>query len=109
MTDTKMEKFPENLYANRSMLGNILRFSNAEISNCHLADANIELLNSNGNERRCKKMGCYGCSGGSCGSSSTIRGFLTKEEKVQMLKDYKENLDKESMGVAEKIAEIESD
>ena len=52
MTDTNMKKFPENLYVNRSKLLDILRFSNAEISNYHLADANIGVLSSNGNERR---------------------------------------------------------
>lgn len=54
-------------------------------------------------------MECYGYSGGSCGSGRTMRGFLTKEEKIQMLKDYKESLDKESKGVGERISEIEDE
>lgn len=35
------------------------------------------------------------------------RGFLTKEEKVEMLKEYKENLEKEAKGVSERIKELE--
>lgn len=35
------------------------------------------------------------------------RNFLTKEEKTQLLKDYREYLEKESKGVAEKIKELE--
>jgi hypothetical protein len=42
------------------------------------------------------------CCGGSCGP----RNFLTKDEKVEMLKEYKEQLDKESKGVAERIKEL---
>lgn len=37
------------------------------------------------------------------------RSFLTKEEKIQMLKDYKESLDRESKGVSEKIAHLENE
>ena len=36
-----------------------------------------------------------------------MRGFLTKEEKVEMLKEYKENLEKEAKGVSERIKELE--
>ena len=35
------------------------------------------------------------------------RGFLTKDEKIEMLKDYKESLEKEAKGVAERIRELE--
>lgn len=54
-------------------------------------------------ERRNTKMGCeyYG----SCNVSSG-RHFLTKEEKIEMLEDYKERLDQESKGVAERIADL---
>ena len=38
---------------------------------------------------------------------STGRSFLTKEEKVEMLKEYKEALDKESQGVTERIKELQ--
>ncbi len=34
------------------------------------------------------------------------RGFLTKEEKIEMLEDYKESLEKEAQGVAERIKEL---
>ena len=47
----------------------------------------------------------YQCYGGSCCSSS--RGFLTKVEKLEMLQDYKKQLDRESQGVAERIKEIQ--
>ena len=43
----------------------------------------------------------YGCE---CG---TGRNFLTKEEKIEMLKEYKDYLEKESKGVTERIKEIE--
>ena len=35
------------------------------------------------------------------------RGFLTKDEKIEMLKEYKDSLDKEAQGVAERIKELE--
>jgi hypothetical protein len=45
-------------------------------------------------------MGYYcGCDGG--------RSFLTKEEKIEMLKDYKDYLEKEAKGVAERIEELQ--
>ena len=44
-----------------------------------------------------------------CQSCETERSFLTREEKVEMLKEYKQNLEKESKGVAERIKEIEKD
>ncbi|MDO8627771.1 MAG: hypothetical protein Q7K42_04855 [Candidatus Diapherotrites archaeon] len=40
-----------------------------------------------------------------CGVSG--RSFLTKEEKVEMLKEYKDSLEKESQGVKERIKELE--
>ena len=43
---------------------------------------------------------------GSCNCSGN-RHFLTKDEKVEMLKDYKENLEKEVSGITERIKEIE--
>ncbi len=36
-----------------------------------------------------------------------IEGFLTKEEKIEMLKEYKESLEKEAKGVQERIKELE--
>jgi hypothetical protein len=45
----------------------------------------------------------YGC----CGSSYASRSFLTKEEKIQLLKEYHQDLQKEVQGVEEKIKELE--
>ncbi len=47
--------------------------------------------------------------GYSCGvvSSSKVRSFLTKEERISLLKEYKDDLDKESQGVAERIKDLE--
>ena len=58
----------------------------------------------------------YQCRGGDmmgyscCGTSvQKARSFLTKEERISLLKEYKEDLDKESQGVGEKIKELEKD
>ena len=37
------------------------------------------------------------------------RHFLTKEEKVEMLKEYKSDLEKEAKGVGERIVELKKD
>ena len=51
-------------------------------------------------------MECYG----SCYDvRGTSRGFLTKEEKIEMLKEYKKTLDNEAKGVSERIAELEDE
>ena len=42
---------------------------------------------------------------GCCGSGN--RSFLTREEKLEMLKDYKETLEREAKGVMERIKELE--
>ena len=48
----------------------------------------------------------YSC----CGVSvQKARSFLTKEERITLLKEYKEDLDKESQGVTEKIKELEKE
>jgi hypothetical protein len=58
-------------------------------------------------------MGC-GCSSGYSYSSSSngnylkARGFLTKEEKVEILKEYQRDLEKETQGVSERIKELEA-
>ena len=44
--------------------------------------------------------------GYSCCSTSSGRSFLTKEEKVEMLKEYQENLEKELQGVKERVKEL---
>ena len=62
----------------------------------------------------CSEEGC-GCgshegrgSDECCGSGEgRARRFLTKEEKIAMLKEYKEYLDNESKGVAERIKELQ--
>jgi hypothetical protein len=52
---------------------------------------------------------------GSCGCGSSrgtdvgrVRSFLTREEKVSMLKEYKNDLEKEIQGVTERIKTLES-
>jgi hypothetical protein len=37
------------------------------------------------------------------------RSFYTKEEKMEMLKEYKDSLEKEAKGVAEKIKQLQKD
>jgi hypothetical protein len=49
-------------------------------------------------------MGC-GCYGGGC---QRARSFLTKEERIEMLKEYQDELDKEKQGVAERIKQLEA-
>lgn len=53
------------------------------------------------------KMEGYDCSWGNC--SGSRRSFLTREEKLELLKEYKESLDKESKGVSERIKELQSE
>ena len=54
-----------------------------------------------------KSMGC-GCSYGETQfSTQKARSFLTKEEKVELLKEYRNDLEKEAQGVSERIKEIE--
>jgi hypothetical protein len=45
----------------------------------------------------------YGCGGG---WSYGGRSFLTKEERLSLLKEYKEDLEKEVKGVEERIKEL---
>jgi hypothetical protein len=50
---------------------------------------------------------------GHCGTSNCVtdfqraRSFLTKEERVALLKEYKDELEKETRGVVERIKELE--
>lgn len=48
----------------------------------------------------------FNCYGESC---CTQRSFYTKEEKIEALKEYKDNLDKESKGITERIASLEKE
>jgi hypothetical protein len=50
----------------------------------------------------------YGCYGTGVGFQRGIRSFLTKEERIRLLKEYKENLEKETQGVTERIKELEA-
>jgi hypothetical protein len=57
----------------------------------------------------------YGCGGGGGGHwgygygyGYGVRSFLTKEEKLALLKEYKEDLEKEVKGVEERIKELSS-
>ncbi len=62
-------------------------------------------------DKEVKIMGC-GYSSGIYGYSNSnyqrARSFLTKEEKVEILKEYQKDLEKESQGVSEKIKELEA-
>jgi hypothetical protein len=51
-----------------------------------------------------KYMGC-GCS---INSYQRARGFLTRQEKVEILKEYQKDLEKEAQGVSERIKELEA-
>ena len=42
-----------------------------------------------------------------CGPYGSNRSFLTKEEKIEMLSEYKESLEKEAKGVSELIRELQ--
>jgi len=42
-----------------------------------------------------------------CGYGYSGRSFLTKDEKLEILKEYKQNLEKEVQGVSERIKQIE--
>lgn len=42
-----------------------------------------------------------------CGTSSGMRSFLTRDEKIEMLKEYRESLEKEVEGIKERIKELE--
>lgn len=44
--------------------------------------------------------------GCNCGYGG-MRGFLTKKEKLEILKEYKENLEQEVKGIDERIRELE--
>ena len=44
---------------------------------------------------------------GNCCSMN--RSFPTKEERLEMLKEYKEDLEKEIQGVSEKIKEMQKE
>lgn len=49
------------------------------------------------------------CEGYEYGHRYGSRGFLTKEERIELLKEYKETLEKETKGVSERIKELEKE
>ena len=53
-------------------------------------------------EPHVKTMG-YGC-GGACGPNG--RRYLSKEERMQMLRDYQKDLENELQGVKERLQEL---
>ena len=52
-------------------------------------------------------MGYGGCCGSGIGHRSA-RSFLTKEERIGLLKEYKDDLEKEREGVVERIKKLEA-
>ena len=42
-----------------------------------------------------------------CCDTGIPRNYLTKEEKIELLKEYRDSLDLEAKGVAERIKELE--
>ena len=44
---------------------------------------------------------------GYCGASSKGNSFLTREEIVEILKEYQQDLERESRGIEERIKELE--
>ncbi len=60
----------------------------------------------------CGGEGC-GCNEEGCGRNKSnwngARNFLTKKEKLELLKEYKEQLENEVKGVSEKIKELQKD
>ncbi len=47
---------------------------------------------------------------GCCGVRlQNVRSFLTKEERIGMLNEYKEYLEKEAQGVSERIKDLEDE
>ena len=51
--------------------------------------------------------GCGPGSCGPCGYQGGARSFLTKEEKIEMLKEHKEAIENEVKGISEHISELE--
>ncbi len=38
-----------------------------------------------------------------------LRNFLTKEERIELLKEYRDSLEKEAKGVSERIKELQKE
>jgi hypothetical protein len=50
----------------------------------------------------------FGCCYGWGFQRARVRSFLTKEERIAMLKESQDDLDKEKQGIAERIKELEA-
>jgi hypothetical protein len=44
-----------------------------------------------------------------CTTSCAPRSFLTKQEKIEMLEEYKESLESEAKGVAERTKDLQKE
>lgn len=53
-----------------------------------------------------KMQTCTICGCGNYSGISESRRFFTKEEKIDMLKEYQQALEKEAKGVGERISEL---
>jgi hypothetical protein len=47
----------------------------------------------------------FGCCGG--GGVDQVRNFLTREERIALLREYSDGLEKEVQGIKERIKELE--
>lgn len=50
----------------------------------------------------------FGCGYGYGWGFHRARSFLTREERIEMLKEYQDELEKEKQGIAERIKELEA-
>ncbi len=46
------------------------------------------------------------CSGQGCSEFASFRAYLTREEKIELLEEYKKSLELEAKGVAERIEQL---
>lgn len=58
-----------------------------------------------------RRYGMCGCGSGrgcgcGCGAYEDARGFLTKEERIEVLSEYKKSLEQEVKGIEESIQEL---
>ena len=44
---------------------------------------------------------------GDCCGTGNFRNFLTSEEKIEMMQEYKDELEKEVQGISERIKHLE--
>ncbi len=53
-----------------------------------------------------ENMGDCCSASGSCGDMASFRTYLTRDEKIEMLEEYKKSLELEAKGVAERIEQL---